>query len=196
MASSAAQSGNDASKPANRVHNELTVVRARVSTRQRPLEGFRCTCWARSLVRARRIVEGVNAGIARAGAQGKTLGRPRAALRLDRLAMVNQLSVVEGAIALGVSPSILKRWRQDGAIIRLGGKQITGMQAFRRTLIEQALPFCAKPLRRAEPHPHVHPRGVLRCGSVILALRILHHFDENALDAMLGKETCGRQELL
>jgi DNA invertase Pin-like site-specific DNA recombinase len=59
-----------------------------------------------------RIVERVNAGIARARAQGKTLGRPRAALPLDRLAMVEQLSVVEGATALGVSPSTLKRWRR------------------------------------------------------------------------------------
>jgi DNA invertase Pin-like site-specific DNA recombinase len=59
-----------------------------------------------------RIVERVNAGIARARAQGKKLGRPRVTVPLERLATVQEMSVEEGAAALGVSPSTLKRWRR------------------------------------------------------------------------------------
>jgi putative DNA-invertase from lambdoid prophage Rac len=59
-----------------------------------------------------RIRERVMAGLQRARAQGTRLGRPTNALPLDRLASVEQLSLTDGAISLGVSRSTLKRWRR------------------------------------------------------------------------------------
>src|SRR5436190_9885578 len=59
-----------------------------------------------------RIRERVMAGLSRARAQGKALGRPKAAVPLERLATVAHLSLTEGAAALGVSRSTIKRWRR------------------------------------------------------------------------------------
>ena len=59
-----------------------------------------------------RIQERVKAGLARARMQGVRLGRPKAAIPLDRLATVASLSLTEAAAALGVSRSTLKRWRR------------------------------------------------------------------------------------
>ena len=59
-----------------------------------------------------RIQERVRAGLARARQQGKRLGRPVAAVPVDRVSAVAGLSARVGAEALGVSPSTLKRWRR------------------------------------------------------------------------------------
>jgi DNA invertase Pin-like site-specific DNA recombinase len=59
-----------------------------------------------------RIRERVMAGLQRARAQGTRLGRPTSAVPLDRLASVEQLSLTDGAISLGVSRSTLKHWRR------------------------------------------------------------------------------------
>jgi DNA invertase Pin-like site-specific DNA recombinase len=59
-----------------------------------------------------RIRERVVAGLVRARKQGKTLGRPKEQLPLERLASVAHLSLTEGAAVLGVSRSTLKRWRR------------------------------------------------------------------------------------
>ena len=57
-----------------------------------------------------RCVERVHAGLHRARAQGKRLGRPVAPVPTDRVSEVAGLSIANGAAALGVSPSTLKRW--------------------------------------------------------------------------------------
>jgi len=59
-----------------------------------------------------RIRERVVAGVQRARAQGKALGRPKAAIPVDRLATVASLSLTDAANALGVSRSTMKRWRR------------------------------------------------------------------------------------
>jgi len=59
-----------------------------------------------------RIRERVRAGLARARAQGQRLGRPKIVIPQDRLASISGLSLTEGAAALGVSRSTLKRWRR------------------------------------------------------------------------------------
>ena len=59
-----------------------------------------------------RIQERVRAGLARAKKQGKRLGRPVAAVPVDRVSAVAGLSARAGAEALGVSRSTLKRWRR------------------------------------------------------------------------------------
>jgi DNA invertase Pin-like site-specific DNA recombinase len=59
-----------------------------------------------------RIRERVMSGLQRAKAQGKALGRPKAAIPIDRLATVASLSLTDAAEALGVSRSTLKRWRR------------------------------------------------------------------------------------
>jgi putative DNA-invertase from lambdoid prophage Rac len=59
-----------------------------------------------------RIRERVLAGLQRARKEGKALGRPKGTLPLDRLATVASLSLNDGAAALGVSRSTLKRWRR------------------------------------------------------------------------------------
>ena len=58
-----------------------------------------------------RIRERVLAGLARARAQGKRLGRPRTRLPVERLQSVSGLPVEVAAERLGVSRSTLKRWR-------------------------------------------------------------------------------------
>ena len=59
-----------------------------------------------------RIQERVRAGLARARAQGKRLGRPRAKIPVERLAAVSSLRTGKAAEALGVSAATVKRWRQ------------------------------------------------------------------------------------
>jgi DNA invertase Pin-like site-specific DNA recombinase len=59
-----------------------------------------------------RIRERVVSGLQRAKAQGRTLGRPKGAIPIERLATVATLSLTEAAAALGVSRSTLKRWRR------------------------------------------------------------------------------------
>jgi DNA invertase Pin-like site-specific DNA recombinase len=60
-----------------------------------------------------RIVERVMAGLQRARAQGKRLGRPRAAIPVERLQTVSSLPIDDAAQALGVSRSTVKRWRRQ-----------------------------------------------------------------------------------
>jgi DNA invertase Pin-like site-specific DNA recombinase len=57
-----------------------------------------------------RIVERVRAGLARAKAQGKRLGRPQRAVPEDRLSPVRGLAVREAANRLGVSAATAHRW--------------------------------------------------------------------------------------
>jgi DNA invertase Pin-like site-specific DNA recombinase len=58
-----------------------------------------------------RIVERVKAGLARAKAQGKRLGRRGYDLADARFEEVAGLSVRDAATALGVSRSVVHRWR-------------------------------------------------------------------------------------
>jgi DNA invertase Pin-like site-specific DNA recombinase len=57
-----------------------------------------------------RIVERVRAGLARARAQGKRLGRPHRLVSEDVLGAVRGLTVREAAVRLGVSRSTAQRW--------------------------------------------------------------------------------------
>jgi DNA invertase Pin-like site-specific DNA recombinase len=57
-----------------------------------------------------RIVERVQAGLARARSQGKRLGRPPRQVSEVRLAPVRGLPVREAAARLGVSPATAHRW--------------------------------------------------------------------------------------
>jgi DNA invertase Pin-like site-specific DNA recombinase len=59
-----------------------------------------------------RIAERVRAGLAFARAHGRRLGRPKAAVPVDRLASVATLSLDKAAAALGVSRATVKRWRR------------------------------------------------------------------------------------
>lgn len=59
-----------------------------------------------------RIRERVLAGLRRARAQGKRLGRPRVDVPIERLRRVAELSVDVAATRLGVSRSTVKRWRR------------------------------------------------------------------------------------
>jgi len=58
-----------------------------------------------------RIVERVRAGLARAKAQGKRLGRQPYAITAERFEAVAHLSLRDAAIALSVSRSVVHRWR-------------------------------------------------------------------------------------
>jgi DNA invertase Pin-like site-specific DNA recombinase len=57
-----------------------------------------------------RIVERVRAGLARARAEGKKLGRPRCSIPEDRLAPARGLPIRQAAARLGVSRSTAHRW--------------------------------------------------------------------------------------
>ena len=59
-----------------------------------------------------RIAERVKAGLLRARAQGKRLGRCPMRVPAERLATVSELSHSEAARSLGVSLSTVKRWRR------------------------------------------------------------------------------------
>jgi DNA invertase Pin-like site-specific DNA recombinase len=58
-----------------------------------------------------RIQERVRAGIARARAQGRTLGRPRRPVSDAQIAALYGLSLRQAAAALGVSKSFVHAWR-------------------------------------------------------------------------------------
>jgi DNA invertase Pin-like site-specific DNA recombinase len=58
-----------------------------------------------------RIQERVMAGLARARANGKRLGRPKASIPTDKLMAVSHLSSPSAALALGVSQATIRRWR-------------------------------------------------------------------------------------
>jgi DNA invertase Pin-like site-specific DNA recombinase len=58
-----------------------------------------------------RIVERVRAGLARAKAQGKRLGRKAYDIASERFDAVDHLSLRDAAVALGVSRSVVHRWR-------------------------------------------------------------------------------------
>ncbi len=60
-----------------------------------------------------RIRERVVAGLQRARAQGRKLGRPKAALPVNRVLSVSALPLNEAATALGVSRSTIERWRKQ-----------------------------------------------------------------------------------
>jgi DNA invertase Pin-like site-specific DNA recombinase len=60
-----------------------------------------------------RIRERVVAGLDRAKAQGRRLGRPRVQVPVDRLRRFATLPTGEAALALGVSRSTVKRWRRQ-----------------------------------------------------------------------------------
>ena len=62
-----------------------------------------------------RIRERVKAGLQRARAQGRRLGRPPAAPPLERLQAVHGLTIREAAGVLGVSRSTAQRWRASSA---------------------------------------------------------------------------------
>jgi len=61
-----------------------------------------------------RIQERILAGLARARAQGRRLGRPKATVPVERLQTVSGLPLVVAAARLGVSRSTVKRWRRQG----------------------------------------------------------------------------------
>jgi DNA invertase Pin-like site-specific DNA recombinase len=61
-----------------------------------------------------RIQERVRAGLARAKAQGRVLGRPRVRVSPERLQGVAGLSVREAALALGLSRSTVQRRMKEG----------------------------------------------------------------------------------
>jgi putative DNA-invertase from lambdoid prophage Rac len=67
-----------------------------------------------------RIRERVLAGLQRAKAQGKRLGRPHARIPIERLQQVAGVSVAEGAALMRVSVSTFKRWRRT---LRQAGQQ-------------------------------------------------------------------------
>ena len=59
-----------------------------------------------------RIAERVKAGLARARAKGKHLGRPKAVIPTAKVAAVSHLSTKQAATELRVSVSTLRRWRR------------------------------------------------------------------------------------
>ena len=59
-----------------------------------------------------RIQERVRAGLARARAQGKRLGRPKGRVPVEKLLSVAALPNTEAAHTLSVSVATLKRWRK------------------------------------------------------------------------------------
>jgi hypothetical protein len=65
-----------------------------------------------SFVEPRSCFVPVLAGLQRAKAQGKRLGRPKAVAPLERLQRVRELPVDIAAERLGVSRSTIKRWRR------------------------------------------------------------------------------------
>jgi DNA invertase Pin-like site-specific DNA recombinase len=63
-----------------------------------------------------RISERVRAGLQRARAQGKRLGRPQRPVPVERISAVQHLPLDEAAESLGVSRSTLKRWRRKARL--------------------------------------------------------------------------------
>jgi DNA invertase Pin-like site-specific DNA recombinase len=71
-----------------------------------------------------RIAERVKAGLQRAKAHGRRLGRPQAFVPVERVQAVSHASAAVAARTLGVSRSTLKRWR----------RQVTGSASSRHVL--------------------------------------------------------------
>ena len=71
-----------------------------------------------------RIVERVRAGMARAKAQGKPVGRPRRAVTDIDLAAVAHLPVRQAALALGVSKSFVAKWRLSTRLAETGAASV------------------------------------------------------------------------
>jgi putative DNA-invertase from lambdoid prophage Rac len=69
-----------------------------------------------------RIVERVRAGLARAKAQGKRLGRQPYAISADQFAAVAHLSLRDAATALSVSRSVVHRWRLSRKPLHTGAE--------------------------------------------------------------------------
>jgi putative DNA-invertase from lambdoid prophage Rac len=67
-----------------------------------------------------RIVERVRAGIARARAQGKRLGRQPYQIADDRFEAVAHQSLRDAAVGLGVSRSVVHRWRLSRKPLKSG----------------------------------------------------------------------------
>jgi len=61
-----------------------------------------------------RIIERVHAGLARARAQGRRLGRPPCGITQEQFDGVSHLSLRKAARILGVSPSVVHRYRLIG----------------------------------------------------------------------------------
>jgi DNA invertase Pin-like site-specific DNA recombinase len=80
-----------------------------------------------------RIVERVRAGLARAKAQGKRLGRQPYDITADRLEAVDHLSLRDAATALGVSRSVVHRWRLSRQSPRSGDALISEPRAIGST---------------------------------------------------------------
>ena len=72
-----------------------------------------------------RIVERVRARIARAKAQGKRLGRQPYAIADDRFEAVANQSLRDAAVALGVSRSVVHRWRLSRKPLESGPETVT-----------------------------------------------------------------------
>lgn len=73
--------------------------------------GSRCTSWEPSRSSRARIQERVLAGLARARAQGKKLGRPQLReLSADERELVRGFSAREAAKQLGIPRSTFQRW--------------------------------------------------------------------------------------
>jgi putative DNA-invertase from lambdoid prophage Rac len=65
-----------------------------------------------------RIVDRVRAGLARANAEGKRLGRQPYVIADERFEAVAELSLREAAKALGVGRSVVHRWRLSRRPVR------------------------------------------------------------------------------
>jgi DNA invertase Pin-like site-specific DNA recombinase len=76
-----------------------------------------------------RIVERVRAGIARAKAQGKRLGRQRYAIADAQFEAVADRSLRDAAQALGVSRSVVHRWRLSRKPLEMGLETATNSSA-------------------------------------------------------------------
>jgi DNA invertase Pin-like site-specific DNA recombinase len=72
-----------------------------------------------------RIVERVRAGLARAKAQGKRLGRQPYAITSERFEAVDHLSLRDAATALGVSRSVVHRWRLSRKPLNSGVENVS-----------------------------------------------------------------------
>jgi DNA invertase Pin-like site-specific DNA recombinase len=68
-----------------------------------------------------RIAERVKAGLGRARAQGRKLGRPERVIGEDVLASVRGLSTRAAAIKLGVSPATAHRWLSQKTPLKSAG---------------------------------------------------------------------------
>jgi DNA invertase Pin-like site-specific DNA recombinase len=111
-----------------------------------------------------RLKERTIAGLERARAQGKRLGRPSEPIPVGKLEAVKGISVREGARRLGVARSTLQRWRalarQNPSVQRLtfnphnpGPPRTSGVaRSFGRLFGPVTLVFCPVDLTRMSPY--------------------------------------------